>query len=133
VPEEPDYEIHEESKAAPEVCQICSKPPVKPVTTKYTFVQRVRSCEHLFCETCALRHYGKSGKCYICKAETNGIFNHVKAAPAPKPAPDDKPAHDPSDTATEATQLENACKEYKQSKQDIKKKTYAPIAGWVIP
>ncbi|KAI9919467.1 hypothetical protein PsorP6_017604 [Peronosclerospora sorghi] len=38
---------------------------------------RVRSyrCGHYFCETCALKQFKKSSRCYNCKKQINGIFN----------------------------------------------------------
>ena len=32
-------------------------------------------CKHYFCESCALKQYGKSKKCFACSAETWGMFN----------------------------------------------------------
>uniref|UniRef100_A0AAQ4S9N2 Ring finger protein 113A n=1 Tax=Gasterosteus aculeatus aculeatus TaxID=481459 RepID=A0AAQ4S9N2_GASAC len=36
------------------------------------------SCNHFFCETCALQHYRKSKRCYVCNTQTNGVFNPAK-------------------------------------------------------
>uniref|UniRef100_A0A8D3DXC6 Ring finger protein 113A n=1 Tax=Scophthalmus maximus TaxID=52904 RepID=A0A8D3DXC6_SCOMX len=35
-------------------------------------------CRHYFCETCALQHYRKSKRCYVCNTQTNGVFNPAK-------------------------------------------------------
>lgn len=35
-------------------------------------------CKHYFCETCALQHYRKSKRCYVCNTQTNGVFNPAK-------------------------------------------------------
>ena len=35
-------------------------------------------CKHYFCEKCALNHYKKSTRCYICNQQTHGVFNPAK-------------------------------------------------------
>lgn len=35
-------------------------------------------CKHYFCEKCALEHYKKSTRCYVCSVQTNGVFNPAK-------------------------------------------------------
>lgn len=50
-------------------CLFCRKSFKTPVVTK---------CKHYFCESCALSHYRKSTKCYVCGQPTNGIFNPAK-------------------------------------------------------
>ncbi len=35
----------------------------------------VTRCKHYFCERCALQHNARSGKCAVCEAPTQGIFN----------------------------------------------------------
>lgn len=35
-------------------------------------------CKHYFCEKCALSHYKKSARCYVCGIQTNGVFNIAK-------------------------------------------------------
>ncbi len=42
----------------------------------------VTKCEHFFCERCALRHFQKTRRCYVCAEQTAGIFNHAKAIQA---------------------------------------------------
>jgi RING finger protein 113A len=69
VDEDSDYEIHESDQEKDQKCGICDQDPMKPVMTE---------CQHRFCESCALKHYGKTGKCYICHQETHGIFNKIE-------------------------------------------------------
>uniref|UniRef100_A0A3Q0RGY2 Ring finger protein 113A n=1 Tax=Amphilophus citrinellus TaxID=61819 RepID=A0A3Q0RGY2_AMPCI len=33
---------------------------------------------HYFCEACALQHYRKSKRCYVCDTQTHGVFNPAK-------------------------------------------------------
>ena len=35
-------------------------------------------CKHYFCETCALSHYKKSQRCFVCGKQTFGVFNPAK-------------------------------------------------------
>lgn len=35
-------------------------------------------CKHYFCEKCALQHYKKSQKCFVCGTQTHGVFNPAK-------------------------------------------------------
>lgn len=35
-------------------------------------------CKHYFCEKCALQHYKKSQKCFVCQTQTFGVFNPAK-------------------------------------------------------
>jgi RING finger protein 113A len=35
-------------------------------------------CKHYFCEKCALAQYKKSQRCFVCGAQTRGIFNPAK-------------------------------------------------------
>lgn len=69
----PDAEEEEEEEKddddLPFACLICRKPWEEcstPVITR---------CKHYFCETCALKHNMKTGKCAVCLESTNGIFN----------------------------------------------------------
>lgn len=50
----------------PSKCAICEGEFREPVQTR---------CGHYFCESCALRHYGKKSTCFTCAKTTNGIFN----------------------------------------------------------
>ncbi|XP_033625005.1 E3 ubiquitin-protein ligase RNF113A-like [Asterias rubens] len=61
------YEIHsDDDDALPFKCFICRKSFENPVVTK---------CKHYFCEKCALKHYKKSKRCFVCSQQTNGLFN----------------------------------------------------------
>eukprot|EP00126_Sphaerothecum_destruens_P009222 Sdes_comp20463_c0_seq4m14713 len=53
----------------PFACFICRGPFQMAVETK---------CKHYFCESCALKNYRKNTKCYVCGAQTNGVFMPVK-------------------------------------------------------
>lgn len=64
------YEIDSsDDDELPFACYICRKPFTKPVLTK---------CKHYFCEKCALKHYKKSSKCFVCGTQTNGVFKPAK-------------------------------------------------------
>ena len=61
------------SDALPFACLICREPwhaTSEPVVTK---------CEHYFCERCAIAHFQKSRRCFVCSEQTGGIFNKAKA------------------------------------------------------
>ncbi|KAI1301307.1 putative E3 ubiquitin-protein ligase [Halotydeus destructor] len=62
------YEINEEEHL-PFKCLFCRESFVKPIVTK---------CKHYFCEKCALDHYRKSTRCFVCGVQTHGIFNPAK-------------------------------------------------------
>ena len=62
---EENYEIAKDDEF-PFACFICRGDFVQPVVTK---------CNHYFCQKCALQHFIKSSKCFICKEATQGIFN----------------------------------------------------------
>ncbi|NXF95206.1 R113A protein, partial [Eubucco bourcierii] len=65
-----NYEVSsEEEEDMPFKCFICRSSFKKPVVTK---------CRHYFCESCALQHYHKSQRCYVCDKQTNGVFNPAK-------------------------------------------------------
>ncbi|KAH9274277.1 hypothetical protein BASA83_003273 [Batrachochytrium salamandrivorans] len=53
----------------PFACLICRGPFKFPIVTK---------CTHYFCESCALKHYVKTAKCFACNAATGGVFNVAK-------------------------------------------------------
>lgn len=63
------YEIAEDTDHLPFKCFICRHSFKDPVVTK---------CSHYFCEKCALENYKKSTRCYICNAQTSGVFNPAK-------------------------------------------------------
>lgn len=61
------YEIKEDDdNFLPFKCLICRDSYVNPVMTK---------CKHYFCEKCALAHYKKSTKCFVCEKQTGGFFD----------------------------------------------------------
>lgn len=62
------YEIPEEENI-PFKCLICRQSFETPVVTK---------CKHYFCQKCALNHFRTSSRCYVCQAQTFGIFNPAK-------------------------------------------------------
>nr|CAG4646415.1 EOG090X09Q6 [Macrothrix elegans] len=70
-PEEDDskYEIHSDEEDLPFKCFICRESFKHPIVTK---------CKHYFCETCALKHYKKSQRCFVCGKQTFGVFNPAK-------------------------------------------------------
>jgi len=50
-------------------CFICRKSFVEPIETL---------CKHYFCLKCAMLQFRSTPKCYICKANTRGVFNPAK-------------------------------------------------------
>ncbi|XP_050359250.1 E3 ubiquitin-protein ligase RNF113A [Nymphalis io] len=65
---ESDYEI-ESDEELPFKCFICRDSFKDPIVTR---------CKHYFCEKCALQNYKKSTRCFICNAQTSGVFNPAK-------------------------------------------------------
>ncbi|XP_002169878.1 E3 ubiquitin-protein ligase RNF113A isoform X1 [Hydra vulgaris] len=63
------YAIEDEEDALPFACFICRNSFKNPVVTK---------CKHYFCELCALEHYKKTRRCYVCAEQTSGVFNSAK-------------------------------------------------------
>jgi len=64
------YEIKEnDDDFLPFKCLICRGSYVNPVMTK---------CKHYFCEKCALAHFKKSTKCFVCEKQTGGFFDPAK-------------------------------------------------------
>jgi len=63
------YEIHSDEEDLPFKCFICRDSFKHPIVTK---------CKHYFCESCALTHYKKSQRCYVCGKQTFGVFNPAK-------------------------------------------------------
>ncbi|KAG5280057.1 hypothetical protein AALO_G00084440 [Alosa alosa] len=64
-----NYEISSDDEDFPFKCFICRESFKNPIITK---------CRHYFCEACALQHYRKSKRCYVCNVQTNGVFNPAK-------------------------------------------------------
>lgn len=61
------YEIKDnDDDYLPFKCLICRDSYVNPVMTK---------CKHYFCEKCALAHFKKSTKCFVCEKQTGGFFD----------------------------------------------------------
>ncbi|PIK60680.1 hypothetical protein BSL78_02372 [Apostichopus japonicus] len=60
------YEIDSDEEDFPFKCFICRKHFTSPVVTR---------CKHYFCEKCALSHYKKSKRCFVCGQQTHGLFN----------------------------------------------------------
>lgn len=67
--EEGKYEIDSDDDDLPFACFICRQPFQHPIVTK---------CKHHFCEKCALAHYKKNKRCYVCNEQTFGVFNPAK-------------------------------------------------------
>lgn len=67
--EEENWEVSSDEEDLPFKCIICRLHFQKPIVTK---------CAHYFCEDCALAHYKKSKRCFVCNKQTNGIFNMAK-------------------------------------------------------
>ncbi|KAM9457595.1 E3 ubiquitin-protein ligase RNF113A [Clarias gariepinus] len=67
--DEENYEVSSDEEDLPFKCFICRESFKNPIITK---------CRHYFCETCALQHYRKSKRCYVCNQQTNGVFNPAK-------------------------------------------------------
>lgn len=64
-----NYEVSSDEEDLPFKCFICRESFKNPIITK---------CRHYFCEACALQHYRKSKRCYVCNTQTNGVFNPAK-------------------------------------------------------
>nr|CAG4637921.1 EOG090X09Q6 [Chydorus sphaericus] len=67
--EDDKYEIHSDEEDLPFKCFICRDSFKHPIVTK---------CKHYFCEPCALKHYRKSQRCFVCGKQTFGVFNPAK-------------------------------------------------------
>ncbi|KAM8945794.1 E3 ubiquitin-protein ligase RNF113A [Pelodytes ibericus] len=86
-----NYEVSSGDEDLPFKCFICRESFKNPVITK---------CRHYFCETCALQHYRKSKRCYVCNTQTNGVFNPAKelAAKLEKHKAAEEDEHSPDET-----------------------------------
>ncbi|XP_032778185.2 E3 ubiquitin-protein ligase RNF113A [Daphnia magna] len=69
VEDDAKYEIHSDEEELPFKCFICRDSFQHPVVSK---------CKHYFCEACALKHYRKSQRCFVCGKQTFGVFNPAK-------------------------------------------------------
>lgn len=63
------YKINDDDDDLPFACFICRNGFKNPIVTR---------CKHYFCQSCALDHYRKSTRCFVCNAQTNGLFNVAK-------------------------------------------------------
>ncbi|KAK3850886.1 hypothetical protein Pcinc_039456 [Petrolisthes cinctipes] len=61
-----NWEIPSDDECLPFKCFICRQSFTDPVVTK---------CKHFFCEKCALEHFKKSKRCYVCSEITGGLFS----------------------------------------------------------
>uniref|UniRef100_A0A671QSL9 RING finger protein 113A-like n=1 Tax=Sinocyclocheilus anshuiensis TaxID=1608454 RepID=A0A671QSL9_9TELE len=89
--DEENYEVSSDEEDLPFKCFICRDSFKNPIITK---------CRHYFCEACALQHYRKSKRCYVCNQQTNGVFNPAKELMAKmqkQQAADDQPPSDEDD------------------------------------
>ncbi|CAD7674993.1 unnamed protein product [Nyctereutes procyonoides] len=64
-----NYEVGSDDGEIPFRCFICRQTFQNPVVTR---------CRHYFCESCALRHFRTTPRCYVCDQQTNGVFNPAK-------------------------------------------------------
>uniref|UniRef100_A0A8C9UC48 E3 ubiquitin-protein ligase RNF113A-like n=1 Tax=Serinus canaria TaxID=9135 RepID=A0A8C9UC48_SERCA len=64
-----NYEVSSGEEDVPFKCFICRSSFQNPVITR---------CGHYFCESCALQHYCKSQRCYVCGKQTSGVFNPAR-------------------------------------------------------
>nr|AAR97525.1 zinc finger protein 183 [Danio rerio] len=86
-----NYEVSSDDEDLPFKCFICRESFKNPIITK---------CRHYFCEACALQHYRKSKRCYVCNQQTNGVFNPAKELMAKmlkRQAADDQPPSEEED------------------------------------
>ncbi|KAK2165549.1 hypothetical protein NP493_1360g00030 [Ridgeia piscesae] len=63
------YEISSDEEELPFKCFLCRESFKDPIVTR---------CKHYFCEKCALAHYRKSKRCFVCNQQTGGVFNPAK-------------------------------------------------------
>ncbi|XP_077755827.1 E3 ubiquitin-protein ligase RNF113A-like [Canis aureus] len=64
-----NYDVGSDDEEIPLRCLICRQTFENPVVTR---------CRHYFCESCALRHFRTTPRCYVCDQQTNGVFNPAK-------------------------------------------------------
>nr|CAB3265621.1 zinc finger protein 183 [Phallusia mammillata] len=64
-----NWKVSDDEDDLPFKCFICRESFKAPVVTK---------CKHYYCEKCALDHYRKSKRCFVCGAQTSGVFNPAK-------------------------------------------------------
>uniref|UniRef100_A0AAY5KCJ9 C3H1-type domain-containing protein n=1 Tax=Esox lucius TaxID=8010 RepID=A0AAY5KCJ9_ESOLU len=61
-----NYEVSSDEEDMPFKCFICRESFKNPIVTKHGP------------SVCALQHYRKSKRCYVCNVQTNGVFNPAK-------------------------------------------------------
>ncbi|CAO3617721.1 unnamed protein product [Mucor hiemalis] len=66
---QPDIYADDSDDELPFACLICREEFKNPVVTR---------CNHYFCESCAIKNYKKSPKCFACGSPTQGVFNTAK-------------------------------------------------------
>ncbi|VDK50110.1 unnamed protein product [Anisakis simplex] len=64
-----DEDDDEDACKLPFKCFICRESFTNPVVTR---------CKHYFCEKCALKHFRKTPRCFVCDENTKGVFNVAK-------------------------------------------------------
>nr|XP_039258706.1 E3 ubiquitin-protein ligase RNF113A-like [Styela clava] len=64
-----NWEVSSDDEDLPFKCLICRNTFKDPIVTK---------CKHYYCEKCALDHYKKSKRCFVCGTQTSGVFNPAK-------------------------------------------------------
>ncbi|XP_048341564.1 E3 ubiquitin-protein ligase RNF113A-like [Sphaerodactylus townsendi] len=69
VNDDENYEVSDDDEELPFKCFICRGSFKNPVVTQ---------CKHYFCESCALQHYRKTQRCYVCDKQTYGVFSPAK-------------------------------------------------------
>jgi len=106
----------------PFACLICREPWDKkshPVVTK---------CEHYFCEGCALKHFQKTWRCFVCAEQTGGIFNAAKNI---QEKIDRRAAQEEADAAHDLS-AEDAIADYEAHKKKQSEKGRGYSGGWAI-
>jgi RING finger protein 113A len=109
----------------PFACLICREPWDKkssPIVTK---------CEHYFCEKCALAHFQKTWRCFVCAEQTGGIFNAAKNIQAKI---DKRAAQEEADAVPDLS-AEDAIADYeahKKREEEKKAGRSGYSGGWAI-
>lgn len=101
------YKIDDDDDDLPFRCFICRDTFKSPVVTK---------CKHYFCEKCALDHYRKSTKCFVCGVQTMGVFNPAKEII--KKLKQDQHKHNDDDVGENYTEITHEENESHQDNDD---------------
>ncbi|MCP9258962.1 hypothetical protein DINM_001948 [Dirofilaria immitis] len=99
----------EEQSELPFKCFICRQSFVNPVVTK---------CKHYFCEKCALEHFQKTPKCYICEQNTMGVFKVAKDLIGRLKENEDNQKHNDFESSSKNDGKEEKNKETRDSETD---------------